>query len=90
MFKGDPKTYPVLKGKAAEIRHVGQPLLDAFTVFMDSSSVVQRQIKLALECSVRFEEILDENITQHVLPWAAHLELVKVTFGMNQCITSKY
>lgn len=60
--------YPKLKGKAGELRHIGWPLFDAWSRHMDSDNDVHQSIALALRCSARAEDILDENHTVCVMP----------------------
>ena len=61
------KHFPVLKGRAAEIRNFGTPLLAAWEKHMDNTIQQHRQIRIALIASVELERILDWNANRFVL-----------------------
>ena len=67
MFVPDAKHFPVLKGRAAEIRNFGPPLLAAWEKYMNPRNQQHRQIRLALIASVELERILDRNADRFVL-----------------------
>ena len=77
------KEYPRLKGKAAELRHFGRPLLAVWNKHMTPVDPTQKAVKKALERSVRAEEILDE-CSRHVgaMPDDAAKELCSTTAKM--------
>lgn len=54
------KQYPRLKGKAAELRHFGDPLLAVWKKHMNPVDPTHKAVQRGLERSVRAEEILDE------------------------------
>lgn len=60
--------FPRLKGKAAEVRHLGRVLLEVFRAHCDTSQRAHRQCLLALQFSVRMESILDEHARDFVWP----------------------
>jgi len=71
--------YPRLKGKAAELRHLTGPLLDVWESKMTDGDPLHESVRLALQKSLRAEEILDEN-SHHVgaLSPEDSRELIKV------------
>ena len=68
MFVPSAEHFPVLKGRAAEIRNFGTPLLAAWEKYMSPRNQLHRQIRLALTASVELERILDRNTDRFVLP----------------------
>ena len=88
MFYNGENSFPKLKGKAAEINHITKPLLAVWTRHMDHGNTQHRQIKLALQLSCRFDQILAEHKAEYVIRNPYHDELVKCAFGMNQALTS--
>ena len=60
MYSSDDKSFPFLKGKAAELRHLGPALLDAFAHFMVPDNIQHKQVKLMLELSQKIESTLDQ------------------------------
>jgi hypothetical protein len=74
------KEYPRLKGKAAELRHFGRPLLAVWNKHMTDMDPKHVAVKKALERSVRAEDILDES-SLHVgaMPHDAAQELCSTT-----------
>ena len=67
--------FPRLKGKAAELRHFGKPLLHAFDQLMDRGDRVHRQIRLGLVYSINIETILDDHADDFRLPPDAATQL---------------
>ena len=53
--------FPLLKGKAAELKHFLRPLLGAFVNFMDAADEIDKRIKSLLTVSVEMEDILEVN-----------------------------
>ena len=53
--------FPKLKGRAAEIKALGAPLLSSWTRHMDETNVVHRQVKLMLQCCVKLDQMIDEH-----------------------------
>lgn len=74
------KQYPRLKGKAAELRHLGDPLLQVWRKHMNPLAPNHTDVEKALVRSVRAEEILDE-CSQNIgaLPAEAAKELCQTT-----------
>jgi hypothetical protein len=68
MFRSPGDTYPKLKGKAAEVRKLGPALLHVFEKHMQSPKMQHKQIRLALRCSCRMEEIVDDHPLEVVWP----------------------
>ena len=87
MFFAAEQKFPVLKGKANEIRHFGTVLLKAFKMHMDRGDDVHKKIYLGLQLSVRIERIVDEHIHEYALPTAAHEDFLKCVFGFVQVCT---
>ena len=77
MFAGLPHHFPKLKGRAAEIRNLGRPLLHVVDELLDMTSLTNRQIRLGLKLSVRMEEIIDEHVDDIVWPQAVCQEFYK-------------
>ena len=61
----------VLKGKAAEVKHLAQPLLEIWSRWMNKASVQDKQIEVLLARSVKVEEILESRRDDFVLQGAA-------------------
>ena len=53
--------FPKLKGRAAEVKSLAYPLLLTWIEFMDSTSVVHKQIRLLLQCSARMEDFTHDH-----------------------------
>ena len=81
------RAFPKLKGKGAELRHFGQPLLHAFTKRMTSGNKQHRQIKLALEMSVKIEHIMDAYSSSYALPEPAAVEFREACYGFCGLVT---
>ena len=77
MFENEP--FPCLKGKAAEIRHLGPALLSAFQENMNHADQIQRQVALALKLVCRMEELVDENKEFYKWPQDVAQEFEKCT-----------
>jgi hypothetical protein len=77
--------FPLLRGRAAEVRSFGKPLLHVFTLFMDTGNVQHRWILNALRACVRMEDIVNDRRYKQSfkLPGAlaAELDACCVTFG---------
>lgn len=52
-------TFPRLKGTASEIRALGPALLAAWNHYMDMSNEQNKQVKVALQCSIAMDRVLD-------------------------------
>lgn len=68
MFQGGGKNFPVLKGKAAEIRGVLPAVTFVFTHHMDRTNTQHKQVKLALEAACEMEALLDDHKDSYTLP----------------------
>ena len=86
MFENEP--FPCLKGKAAEIRHFGAPLLCAFKEYMDRGDQTQRQVCLALELVCRMEQIVDDHRETYKWPEPIAKEFEKCTVTFCQLSTA--
>jgi hypothetical protein len=54
------KDAPKLKGRAAELRHLGGALLHVFTMLMDNENTLHKNIRLTLKLNVKLEQLLDD------------------------------
>ena len=71
----EPKeNFPVLRGKAAEMRHFAGPLRYAFERYMDEGDVQHKHVHALLVAAERMEAILDEHIGAYRLPAPASTE----------------
>ena len=61
-------SYPMLKGRAAEIRHLGPPLLAAWRHYADMSDMAHKQVEIALSSCVEMELIVDRHVEDPTLP----------------------
>ena len=66
MFKGAKGTK--LKGTAAEIRHIGRPLLKAWTLYMTKGERIDDLVELALRQGSNMETILDASADKFAVP----------------------
>ena len=65
------ETFPCMKGKASEMRHLGKPLKLVFSSMMDPSNDMHALIYRALSSSVAIDEILDSHPDSFKLPEVA-------------------
>ena len=72
--------FPKLKGRAAEIRHLGEPLLAVATQLLDAHDRQHTLIVLALQASVRLEHILDETDQHFCVPGDKAAELEQTAY----------
>jgi hypothetical protein len=86
--KSPGKFAPKLKGKAAELRHLGEPLLQVWRMNMDKNNTRHVQVCLLLEHNIRMEHILDEHPTEAALPPAAASSFRKSTFYLLALLTT--
>ena len=87
MFVPAAEHFPVLKGRAAEIRHFGTPLLHAWEKYMNKANRQHRQIRLALQASVTLEQILDANEDRFVLAGDSAVAFRKGCFDLATLIS---
>ena len=69
--------FPKLKGRAAEIKCLVHPLLLTWCEFMDSTSVVHKQIRLLLQCSARMEDLVYDRKKEYKFAPDAHADLMR-------------
>lgn len=75
MFQKDaPNKFPVLRGKAAEIRHFAAALLHAGNDFLRESERPEKLMKKLLQLAVRMEVLLDEHADSFKFPPPAQKE----------------
>jgi len=53
--------YPKMRGKMAEIRNIGEPLLHVWNTRSDRANLKHQQIAFMLRCSVKIESMLRDN-----------------------------
>jgi hypothetical protein len=69
MFEACKKsTFPCLKGKAAEIKHLGAALLHAFKTMVVEDDSWKQRIRLALQASLDIDTIIDIHPSEYCLP----------------------
>ena len=88
MFQGGAKNFPVLKGKAAEIRGLVPALAEVFPTFMDAQNPQHREVRLALQAARTMESILDEYKESYTLPRRAAESFEKAACALVQLQTS--
>lgn len=74
MFHPARGKFPLLKGKAAEVRHIVPALQSVFGALMDPSNREQQQAKLGLDMAAKVEGLLDDYAGAYCLPPAAQHE----------------
>ena len=87
MFKQAGK-FAELKGRTAEVRHLGKPLLSVWSDLFDPTIKEHRWIRLALTASVAIEDLLDVNRGNFVLDHADAQSLIKHTFNLMGLVTA--
>ena len=89
MFAPATGQFPRLKGRGAEVRGLGRPLLHVFRILMDASSMQQRQMRLALEFLAKLEDLLDQH-TPNIWRWpaAASAAFLDATIKFLACQTA--
>ena len=80
--------YLKLKGKAAEVKHLGPALLHAWSSIMDQECMRHKQIRLALRASVGMDAILDAHPQDIKLPPTAAEEFESCGFTFLACLTA--
>ena len=66
--------FPKLRGKAAEVKHLGPALLALWEEYMKPHLAVHRQIRLMLRANCRLEALLAEHKNEWALPTSAAIE----------------
>jgi hypothetical protein len=92
MFNPGLAKFPKLKGKAAEIRDVGRPLLHILRPFIDMTKREHRWMIEAIEYNVRMEDLYLEHIDKYRLPLASAKELFmcSLQFGRRVCALRRH
>lgn len=70
MYAGTDASFPTLKGKAAEVRHLAAPLLFTFEKYMTPRNEQHKLMRVLLQIAVRLEQLLDDNKTAVRFPAA--------------------
>jgi len=78
------ETIPKLRGKAAQILHLGKPLHHVWLCCSNPSLHVHRQIGLFLKANIHLETILAEHRMEYRLPDSAATSFKQCTFAMLQ------
>ena len=71
--------FPKMRGKAIEIRNLGQPLCHVWASKMDVTNMLHQQIAFMLRCSVKLENTLKDNRQLFRYPPELADEFVKTT-----------
>ncbi len=82
------KTFPVLKGKAAEVKHLMPALLWAWRRSMDGRNPQHEQVELLLRCTVYLDECMDIHRDSDALPPGAADNFMQAGFAVNSCMNS--
>ena len=61
-------TLPLLKGKAAQVRHVLVPMLRVCNKFLNKHDAAHKKIIELLECAIRMEDAMDQHTGEYALP----------------------
>jgi len=80
--------FPKLKGRAAEIRHLGRPLWHVFQAHMDNAQEVHRWVSLGLKYSVALEEILDAHPAASCLPADSGADFLETIYKFLAVLTA--
>lgn len=91
-YRGADK-FPLLKGRAAELRHLPHPLLGVFRLHMDRASDVDRKIELLLQMACQMEDIITDH--RHLYAWpedvsSAYLKAIRVFVQCNQSLGHEF
>ena len=85
------ETFPALKGRAAEVRHLGPALLHVWNLHRHRDGrdrSIHTTIYMGLQMSVKMETILDEHPRAIKLPVAAADDFANATFDYLACFTA--
>ena len=85
MFHSTADSFPYLKGRAAQIRHVGPALLRAFEHYMDADNQVHRWVRLGIKASIQMETILNSCENEWKVPAPLDSKLVASGFAFLAC-----
>ena len=75
---------PKLKGRAAQVSALAQPMLSLWTENMDTTSPIHKQIGLWLKLNAAVEKIIKDSEDEIALSPTNHASLKKMCFGMAQ------
>ena len=75
---------PKLKGRAAQIASMAEPMLSLWSDFMNNADHQHRQIRTWLKLNVAVEKLIKENEDELAFSPANHSNLKKMCFGMAQ------
>ena len=87
-WNGESGEFPVLKGKAAEVRNLVKPLLVVAHKYLAKTSPTNKIILKQLEMAVRIEMILDTYKNDYVFPTEARAEFKAACFTFAQLNTA--
>ena len=82
------KTFPRLKGKAAEIKHLVPALLWAWRKVMVAGDDVHMQVEVLLQCSAFMDECMDLHKDADVMPADVSEKFKQAGFALNACMNS--
>ena len=84
--------FPRLKGKAAEIRDFGPPLLHVLSRYVNMADCAHKWAFEALQYTVRMEQLYKEHIQAYRLPPSAAVELFmcSLQFGPRVCALRRH
>lgn len=84
MYNKNDHTFPLLKGKASELRHFPAALRVAFKAFMKPDDTQHKQVLVMLDLCIKMEGILDDYSGEYVFPAKIADEFFKCTVGFVQ------
>jgi hypothetical protein len=87
MFKS-ANEFPRLKGRASEIKHIGEPLLAVFCKYMNVADRNHQLVRMGLKCSVRIETILYECQREFRFTDQVHKEFLQNIYDFLACVTA--
>lgn len=90
-YKG-PGAFPILKGRAAELRHLPHPLLKVFMKYMGDNDI-DRRIVLILQMACQMEDIITDHM--HLYVWPSNIvdiyqKAVRVFVQCNQSLAHDF
>ena len=80
--------FPLLKGKAAEVKSLGKPLLALWEEKMHVVSKTHRLVRLALKATVDMEAVLDRSVGKYRLQGADAKLFKDSAFQFAACLTA--
>ena len=72
--------FPRLKGRAAELRHLGEALLHVFDMYMNTGDELHKYVKTTLKMNIKLEEMLDDHEGWN-FQGADYTKLIKLAHG---------